>query len=137
MQFCITFFLYLCYNTQGDYFMNYSKENVSLIQLDLDNERSEYELNAIKLTMDGCKEESQYILKIIEVYREVSDLLDKTYNMDKDKFLASLKEEYIKERDYYLSHFHNFDDLGDSFISGLKLEYLDMLYTKVVNRINL
>lgn len=115
--------------------MTLKKEKVSLLQLDLDNEKSEYELDAIKLTMDGYRDEANYDNTIISVYKQMSDLLDKSFDYDYDTFLINLEKEYKEIRSNYMVTFKGLDEPADSFIAGLKIEALDKLYFEVLNKL--
>jgi len=117
-------------------FMTIDKEKISLIQFDLDNEKSEYELKSIKLTMDGNKEEASYFSIIVEAYKSMSNMLDETYNKDLDEFLSNLNNKYLEVRNELITQFHDFDNVEDGFIAGYKTEYLDKLYNEVNRKIS-
>lgn len=122
------------YNKPGD-FMTIDKETVSLIQFDLDNDKSEYELKAIKLTMEGNKEESKYFSLIVDIYKDVSNYLDKTFNKEYDKFLASFNSLIKDVRNTLIETMHNLDNPSDGFVAGYKIMYLDDVYHEVLNKL--
>lgn len=115
--------------------MSFEYENISTIQYELDNEKSECELKAVKLTMEGYRDEARYYDLIIKVYQTVSDMLDECYDASLDTFLNNLNNEYKKVRNKQLEKFHDLDDPSDSFIAGLYIETLDNLYLEVKEKI--
>ncbi len=118
----------------GD-FMIIEKEQVSLIQLDLDNEKSEYELKAIKLTMEGYKDEANYYNIIINMYKLMSKILDKTFDNDLDLFIKNINEEVMNKKIELNKVFNNLEEPTDSFIAGLKLETLNLIYQEVLSKL--
>ncbi len=127
-------FLKILYNQFGD-FMTLDMETISLVQLDLDNEKSEYELKAIKLTMEGNKEESNYFSQIVNIYNEVSHMLDLVFNNDYDKFINDFNRMYLEKRNEYLTKLNDLDNPTDGFLAGYKLMYLDEVYQSTIKKV--
>ncbi len=115
--------------------MSFEYENVSELQNDLENEKTECELKAVKLTMEGFKDEAHYYDLIIKVYSKVSDMLEECYDYNTDTYLNNLEEEYISIRNKKILEFHDLDNLGSSFIAGLYIETLDNLYIEIKEKI--
>lgn len=115
--------------------MSFGYENISTLQYELDNEKSETELKAVKLTMEGFRDEARYYDLIIKVYQTVSDMLEECFDSNLDTFLSNFNDEYKKIRNKQLDKFHDLDDPADSFLRGLYIETLDNLYTEVEGKI--
>lgn len=115
--------------------MSFGRENISQIQYDLDNEKSEYQLKAVKLTMEGYRDEAKYYDLIIKVYSNISDMLDDTYDSDINTCIELFNKEYKNTRNSYLVKFHDLSNPAQSLLSGIYIETLDNLFEEVERKI--
>ncbi len=110
-------------------------DDIDDIISDIDDEKSEYELKAVKLTMEGFKEEAKYYDLIIKVYKNVSKILDDSFDEELDICLENIDNNYKTLRCKYLPKFHNLDDVSESFLAGLFIETLDNLINEVKEKV--